>query len=148
MATDDRTPIIVGVAQVEQREDDPTESREPLELMIEAVKKAGSDCGNPEILQQADSENTLLTVHCNVSLSFGSRVYTVITCGVIRGKGPRTPKKGGSRPVANPACAGAVTKKIPLCDWAGTCGVCDWAGPPPSWGFGVLFPWPCSRLVS
>ena len=28
----------------------------------------------------------------------------------IRGKGTPTPKKGGSRPVANPACAGPVTK--------------------------------------
>ena len=74
----------------------------------------------------------------------GSTLHRSISCpvqaGIIRGKGPRTPKKGGARPVANPACAGAVTKGIPLCDRAGTCGVCDWAGPPPSWGFGVLFP--------
>ncbi|MDD9903167.1 MAG: acetyl-CoA acetyltransferase [Rhodospirillaceae bacterium] len=55
MAMDDRTPIIVGVAQVEQREDDPAASREPLDLMVEAVEKAGADCGNPQILQQADS---------------------------------------------------------------------------------------------
>ena len=41
MATDDRTPIIVGVAQVEQREDDPRAAREPLELMVEAVEAAG-----------------------------------------------------------------------------------------------------------
>ncbi len=55
MAMDDRTPIIVGVAQVEQREDDPAAAREPLELMVEAVEAAGADCGNPQILQQADS---------------------------------------------------------------------------------------------
>lgn len=55
MSMDDRTPIIVGVAQVEQREDDPAAAREPLELMVEAVQKAGADCGNPQILQQADS---------------------------------------------------------------------------------------------
>ena len=29
---------------------------------------------------------------------------------LIRGKGYPTPKKGGSRPVANPACAGTATK--------------------------------------
>ena len=55
MAMDDRTPIIVGVAQVEQREDDPAASREPLELMVEAVEKAAADCGNPQVLLQADS---------------------------------------------------------------------------------------------
>lgn len=55
MATDDRTPIIVGVAQVEQREDDPNHAKEPLELMIEAVQAAGADCGNPTILGVADS---------------------------------------------------------------------------------------------
>jgi len=55
MRMDDRAPIIVGVAQVEQREDDPTAAREPIELMIEAVKKAAVDCCSPEILQVADS---------------------------------------------------------------------------------------------
>ncbi len=55
MATDDRTPIIVGVAQVEQREDDPRAAREPLELMVEAVEAAGVDSGNSQILQAADS---------------------------------------------------------------------------------------------
>ncbi len=55
MATDDRTPIYVGVAQIEQREDDPSNAKEPLELMVEAVKAAAEDCGNPSILKEADS---------------------------------------------------------------------------------------------
>ena len=55
MAIDDRTPILVGVAQVEQREDDPGAAREPLELMVQAVEAAAADCGNPNILQAADS---------------------------------------------------------------------------------------------
>ncbi len=55
MATDDRTPIFVGVAQVEQREDDPSAAKEPLELMVQAVEKAVEDCGNPKILAAADS---------------------------------------------------------------------------------------------
>ena len=55
MATDDRTPIIVGVGQVEQREDDPAAAREPLELMVDAVQAAAADCGNPNILGAADS---------------------------------------------------------------------------------------------
>lgn len=55
MPTDDRTPIIVGVAQVEQREDDPAAAKEPLELMVRAVEAAAADCGNPNILRAADS---------------------------------------------------------------------------------------------
>lgn len=55
MATDDRTPILVGVAQVEQREDDPAAAKEPLELMVQAVEAAAADCGNPNVLQAADS---------------------------------------------------------------------------------------------
>lgn len=55
MATDDRSPIFVGVAQVEQREDDPSAAREPLELMVEAVEAAAVDCGNPNFLKAADS---------------------------------------------------------------------------------------------
>ena len=55
MATDDRTPVFVGVAQVEQREDDPGAAKEPLDLMVQAVEAAAADCGNPNILQAADS---------------------------------------------------------------------------------------------
>ena len=55
MAADDRTPIFIGVAQVEQREDDPSVAKEPLDLMVEAVRAAGEDCGNPKVLELADS---------------------------------------------------------------------------------------------
>jgi len=55
MAMDDRTPIIVGVAQVEQREDDTARAKEPLELMVQAVAAAGADSGNPKVLRAADS---------------------------------------------------------------------------------------------
>ncbi|MGB0552524.1 MAG: acetyl-CoA acetyltransferase [Alphaproteobacteria bacterium] len=55
MAVDDRTPIFIGVAQVEQREDDPSVAKEPLDLMVEAVRAAGEDCGNPKVLKLADS---------------------------------------------------------------------------------------------
>ena len=50
-----KTPILVGIAQVEQREDDLQAAKEPLDLMLEAVGQAGIDCGNPAILQAADS---------------------------------------------------------------------------------------------
>lgn len=55
MSVDDRTPVIVGVAQVEQREDDPAAAREPLELMLDAVHAAATDCGAPGILKAVDS---------------------------------------------------------------------------------------------
>ena len=55
MAVDDRTPNIIGVAQVEQREDDSSVAKEPLDLMVEAVRVAGEDCGNLKVLELADS---------------------------------------------------------------------------------------------
>lgn len=55
MSIDDRTPIFVGVAQVEQREDDPSIAKEPLQLMVEAVQAAAADCGNPQVLGNVDS---------------------------------------------------------------------------------------------
>tara|TARA_B100000676_G_scaffold189005_1_gene185797 strand:- start:2800 stop:4311 length:1512 start_codon:yes stop_codon:yes gene_type:complete len=55
MAVDDKTPIFVGVAQVEQRENDPNSAKEPLDLMVQAVEAAARDCGVPGILLKADS---------------------------------------------------------------------------------------------
>ncbi|MDA0821441.1 MAG: acetyl-CoA acetyltransferase [Proteobacteria bacterium] len=55
MTMDERTPVIVGVAQLEQREDDPHVAREPLALMLAAVRAAAADCGNPRILAEVDS---------------------------------------------------------------------------------------------
>lgn len=47
------TPILVGVAQNEQRIIDWQEHKEPLELMFDALKAAAQDCGNPKILDAA-----------------------------------------------------------------------------------------------
>jgi acetyl-CoA C-acetyltransferase len=55
MAALDRTPVIVGVAQLEQRQDDPRVAHEPLALMIDAVRAAGADTTNPGIVAMADS---------------------------------------------------------------------------------------------
>lgn len=46
MSADDRCPVIVGVAQVDQRVD-PADAREPLALMEEAVASAVTDSGAP-----------------------------------------------------------------------------------------------------
>ena len=48
------TPVLVGVAQVEQRIGDLAEAREPLDLMIEAARNAAEDAECPALLN-ADS---------------------------------------------------------------------------------------------
>ena len=50
----DRTPVLVGVGMVEQREEDPRDAVEALELMVRATKLAGEDSGVPELLTQTD----------------------------------------------------------------------------------------------
>ena len=42
---DPRTPVLVGIGIVEQREDDPGLALEPIALMIDAVRRAGADAG-------------------------------------------------------------------------------------------------------
>jgi len=49
------TPILVGAAQLEQRIDDPSQGREPIELMIDAVRLAAEDTGAPQLLADANS---------------------------------------------------------------------------------------------
>ena len=48
-------PVIVGVAQVSQREDDPSIAQSPIDLMIKAVSEAVLDTGSSKILQSIDS---------------------------------------------------------------------------------------------
>ena len=55
MPLDPRTPVIVGVCQVEQRCEDPLESREPLELMHDALVGAAEDAGSRALLARSDS---------------------------------------------------------------------------------------------
>jgi len=54
-AVPDRTPVIVGAAQVVQRAADPLRAREPLALMEEALRAAAEDAGAPRLLAGADS---------------------------------------------------------------------------------------------
>ena len=49
-----RTPVIVGVAQVLQRDDDLAAAREPLALMVDAVRAAAEDAGSRALLARAD----------------------------------------------------------------------------------------------
>ena len=50
----DSTPVLVGIGCVTQRSEDPHESLEPLDLMIEAVKRAGSDTGQSSVLREVE----------------------------------------------------------------------------------------------
>ena len=50
-------PVLVGIAQLEQRDADPVEGtgKEPLELMIDAVRAAAVDAGAPALLDSAEA---------------------------------------------------------------------------------------------
>jgi acetyl-CoA C-acetyltransferase len=50
---DPRTPVLVGAAAASQRQDDPTQAVEALELMARAVEAAGDDAGSSGILAAA-----------------------------------------------------------------------------------------------
>ncbi|MEM9408286.1 MAG: acetyl-CoA acetyltransferase [Acidobacteriota bacterium] len=51
----DRTPVLVGLTQILQREDDPHLAREPVELMTQAVRDALADAGVSELLQKVSA---------------------------------------------------------------------------------------------
>src|SRR5688572_6949482 len=50
-----RTPVLVGVAQLSQRAEDPALAKEPLERMEDALRAAAEDAGAPALLAQLDS---------------------------------------------------------------------------------------------
>ncbi len=50
MRFDSRQPVLVGIGTCMQREDSLALSKEPMDLMLEAVRRAGKDAGNPAAL--------------------------------------------------------------------------------------------------
>ncbi len=50
-----RIPVLVGVAQLEQRVEDPSQAAEPLEMMMRAVERAAEDSGRTELLGETSS---------------------------------------------------------------------------------------------
>lgn len=55
MASDGRTPVLVGCGQLSQRVDEPSQAREPLLLMEDVLRAAALDAGAPALLAGADS---------------------------------------------------------------------------------------------
>jgi acetyl-CoA C-acetyltransferase len=49
-----RTPVLVGVGAITQREEDPLTAQEPLALMRDALARAAEDCGSRALLARAD----------------------------------------------------------------------------------------------
>ncbi len=50
---DERTPVLVGIGVATRREQDFTRALEPMDLMLEAVRAAGADCGAAQALPGA-----------------------------------------------------------------------------------------------
>jgi acetyl-CoA C-acetyltransferase len=55
MASDVRTPVLVGAAAVVERVEDPREAAEPLDLMEQALRGAEVDAGTTSLLRDMDS---------------------------------------------------------------------------------------------
>ncbi len=55
MSLDPRTPVLVGVAALRQREEDPAKALDAIGLMAAALQRAGEDAGSPDLLTRADS---------------------------------------------------------------------------------------------
>ena len=52
---DENTPVLIGAGQIIQRDIDPAEALEPLDLMAEAARRAAADAGlAPEALAGLD----------------------------------------------------------------------------------------------
>ena len=49
------TPVIIGVAQVEQRLTDPLTGQQPIDMMVDAVRMAARDSGNEDLLAGVES---------------------------------------------------------------------------------------------
>jgi acetyl-CoA C-acetyltransferase len=80
----DRTPVIVGAAQVVQRAQDPLRAREPLALIEDALRAAAEDAEAPALLAAADSVAVCqgLTDYANpaawLAARFGARAESVL----------------------------------------------------------------------
>ena len=64
---DPRTPVLVGAGQLSQRVDRGEPVLEPVDLMVEALRRAEADSGATGLLSRADSVRVL----CQLSWRYG-----------------------------------------------------------------------------
>ncbi len=55
MTASQSTPVLVGIAQIQQRAEHPATAAEPLDLMIRATRAAAEDAGAPSLLTDASA---------------------------------------------------------------------------------------------
>jgi acetyl-CoA C-acetyltransferase len=55
MNREQAVPVLVGISQLEQRIKDPAQGKEPIELMLDAVRAAAADAGSQQLLTKATS---------------------------------------------------------------------------------------------
>jgi len=53
--TNPKTPVIIGISQLEQRLSDPYQAKEPIDSMVEAVQAAAEDAGNRALIKDIES---------------------------------------------------------------------------------------------
>ncbi len=77
----DSTPVLVGISQVLQRVEDFREAKEPLELMIDAVRQAAEDTGVGGVLDKASSIRVIKGIwgYKNPALAIAER----LSCGRV-----------------------------------------------------------------
>lgn len=99
MSIDPRTPVVVGVAQVVQRLDDPTHAREALDLMAQALSEAGDDSGSERILSRLE-EIVVVPGHWpypDPGALLGARIGAGRAAGFLTHWGGQTPQSAVSR---------------------------------------------------
>jgi acetyl-CoA C-acetyltransferase len=82
MNREQAVPVLVGISQLEQRIKDPTQGKEPIELMLDAVRAAAADAGSQQLLTKATS----------VRVIRGIWPYQNPARGVADAAGHRTPR--------------------------------------------------------
>lgn len=95
MALDPRTPVLVGVGQVVRRDPDPAIASEPLDLMVEASRRAADDAGGGHLLERLDSIRVVGVLswrYVNPGLAIGERLGVAPRQTVLTSTGGNSPQ--------------------------------------------------------
>jgi acetyl-CoA C-acetyltransferase len=94
VALDPRTPVLVGVGQVVRRDPDPASASEPLDLMLEAARRAADDAGGG-LLSRLDSIRVVGVLswrYVNPGLAMGERLRVTPRQTVLTSTGGNSPQ--------------------------------------------------------